>query len=155
MVAETASELQSFETVGEIKQVTANENDFLSNSKIAELLALAAEKAAMPLQKALRRASRKALLWPDEASALVQQGRSSNRTARRRTALESNHQGLDRDNTQHFESARNSEVISHPTRSTCGISKETYFTICRGRTLSAHFRRVTPTTPAVWAVIAH
>ena len=56
--------------------MTANGNSFLPNSKIAELLALAAEKAKMPLQKALRRASRKAFLWPDEASALVQQGRS-------------------------------------------------------------------------------
>jgi histidinol phosphatase-like PHP family hydrolase len=49
---------------------------FLSNSQIAELLALAAEKAKMPLQKALRRASREAFLWPLEASTLVEQGRS-------------------------------------------------------------------------------
>jgi histidinol phosphatase-like PHP family hydrolase len=53
-----------------------SENSFLRNSAIAELLALAAEKAKMPLQKALRRASRKAFLWPDEASLLLEQGRS-------------------------------------------------------------------------------
>jgi histidinol phosphatase-like PHP family hydrolase len=57
-------------------KLVADGNDFLPNSKIAELLALAAEAAKMPLQKALRRASRKAFLWPDEASTLVQQGRS-------------------------------------------------------------------------------
>ncbi|SRR6266498_3049128 len=56
--------------------VGAIENNHLPNSAIAELLALAAEKAKMPLQKALRRASRKAFLWPDEASLLVEQGRS-------------------------------------------------------------------------------
>ena len=50
--------------------------DFLSNSQIAELLAVAAESAKMPLQKALRRASRKAFLWEDEAQALVEQNRS-------------------------------------------------------------------------------
>ena len=49
---------------------------FVSNSEIAELLALAAESAKMPLQKALRRASRKALFWEEEASALVEQNRS-------------------------------------------------------------------------------
>ena len=49
---------------------------FLSNSAIAELLAVAAEQAKMPLQKALRRASRKAFLWEDEAALLVLQGRS-------------------------------------------------------------------------------
>ena len=54
----------------------AIENNFLPNSAIAELLALAAESAKMPLQKALRWASRKAFLWPDEASRLVEQGRS-------------------------------------------------------------------------------
>ena len=50
--------------------------DFLSNSAIAELLAGASETAKMPLQKALRRASRKAFLWEEEASLLVAQGRS-------------------------------------------------------------------------------
>jgi histidinol phosphatase-like PHP family hydrolase len=48
----------------------------LSNSAIAELLAVAAESAKMPLQKALRRASRKAFMWPEEASSIIQQGRS-------------------------------------------------------------------------------
>jgi histidinol phosphatase-like PHP family hydrolase len=50
-------------------------NGDLSNSAIAELLARAAEDAKMPLQKALRRASRKALFWEEEASVvLAQQG---------------------------------------------------------------------------------
>ena len=40
----------------------------LTNSAIAELLALAAEHAKQPLQKALRRASRRAFLWPEEAA---------------------------------------------------------------------------------------
>src|SRR5438067_2327502 len=48
----------------------------LSNADIAELLALAAETAKMPLQKALRRASRKAFLWTEEAVILAEQGRS-------------------------------------------------------------------------------
>jgi histidinol phosphatase-like PHP family hydrolase len=45
------------------------------NAEVAELLALAAETAKMPLQKALRRASRKAFMWPEEASPLVAEGR--------------------------------------------------------------------------------
>ena len=48
----------------------------LRNQNIAELLATAAESAKQPLQKALRRASRKAFLWPEEATTLVSQGRS-------------------------------------------------------------------------------
>jgi putative hydrolase len=48
----------------------------LSNADIAELLAVAAESAKQPLQKALRRASRKSFLWLDEAVTLVQEGRS-------------------------------------------------------------------------------
>ena len=48
----------------------------MSNSEIAELLAVAAESAKQPLQKALRRASRKAFLWPEEAGHVVEQGRS-------------------------------------------------------------------------------
>jgi histidinol phosphatase-like PHP family hydrolase len=50
--------------------------DTLSNVDIAELLAVAAESAKQPMQKALRRASRKALLWPEEAAQLVEQDRS-------------------------------------------------------------------------------
>lgn len=45
------------------------------NSEVAELLARAAETAKMPLQKALRRASRKAFMWPEEVSWLLAQGR--------------------------------------------------------------------------------
>src|SRR5438105_5730421 len=48
----------------------------LTNVAIAELLALAAEKARMPLQKALRRASRKAFLWDKETTDLLDEDRS-------------------------------------------------------------------------------
>jgi PHP domain len=48
----------------------------LTNAAIAELLARAAENARMPLQKALRRASRKAFLWEEEAIDLIKEGRS-------------------------------------------------------------------------------
>jgi len=50
--------------------------DLLANSDIAELLATAVESAKQPLQKALRRASRKAFLWPEEAAQMFQEGRS-------------------------------------------------------------------------------
>src|ERR1700749_1579651 len=50
--------------------------DTLTNAQIAELLTVAAESAKQPLQKALRRASRKAFLWPEEAKNLIQEGRS-------------------------------------------------------------------------------
>jgi histidinol phosphatase-like PHP family hydrolase len=48
----------------------------LTNSQIAELLAIAAEDAPAPLNKAYRRASRKALLWPEEVSKLLQEDRA-------------------------------------------------------------------------------
>ena len=48
----------------------------LSNSDIAELLVTAAEEATGMRQKALKRASRSAFLWPEEASDLVATGRS-------------------------------------------------------------------------------
>jgi len=51
-------------------------NDFLPNSEIAELLAVAAETAKMPLQKALRRASRKAFLWPVGVALMLQEVRA-------------------------------------------------------------------------------
>jgi histidinol phosphatase-like PHP family hydrolase len=50
--------------------------DLLTNSDFAELLATAADSAKQPLQKALRRASRKAFLWPEEAAQIVHEGRS-------------------------------------------------------------------------------
>jgi histidinol phosphatase-like PHP family hydrolase len=50
--------------------------DLLLNSDIAELLAVAADSAKMPLQKALRRASRKAFLWEEEAALMLAQRRS-------------------------------------------------------------------------------
>jgi histidinol phosphatase-like PHP family hydrolase len=57
-------------------QKRRTETPMLRNSEIAELLALAADSAKMPLQKALRRASRKACLWPEEVISLLDQGRS-------------------------------------------------------------------------------
>jgi hypothetical protein len=48
----------------------------LTNSAIAKLLAVAAESAKMPLQKALRKASGKALFWEEEAAVLIEQNRS-------------------------------------------------------------------------------
>jgi histidinol phosphatase-like PHP family hydrolase len=48
----------------------------LTNAQIAELLAVKAEAAKMPAQKALRRASRKAFLWSEEAARLIAQKRS-------------------------------------------------------------------------------
>jgi putative hydrolase len=50
--------------------------DVISNGEIAELLAVAAEYAKQPLQKALRRASRKSFLWPEEVGTLIEEGRS-------------------------------------------------------------------------------
>lgn len=50
--------------------------NLLTNSNIAELLVIASESAKQPLQKALRRASRKAFLWPEEAAQMIQQDRS-------------------------------------------------------------------------------
>jgi hypothetical protein len=46
------------------------------NSDLAELFAIGAESAKMPLQKALRRASRKALFWEEEVVELIEQGRT-------------------------------------------------------------------------------
>jgi len=48
----------------------------LDNADIAELLAVASTSAKYPLQKALRRASRRALMWPEEAAAIHAAGRS-------------------------------------------------------------------------------
>jgi hypothetical protein len=48
----------------------------LKNSQIAELLALEVAASTGHLQKALRRGSRHAFMWPEEAEALVRQGRS-------------------------------------------------------------------------------
>jgi hypothetical protein len=61
---------------GNMKERTPISNNTLSNSAIAELLAIEAETAKMPLQKALRRTSRKAFLWPEEAALLVRERRS-------------------------------------------------------------------------------
>jgi histidinol phosphatase-like PHP family hydrolase len=47
-----------------------------SNEGLRELLAAAAELEDGHRQRALRRASRAAMTWPDEASALVEEGRS-------------------------------------------------------------------------------
>lgn len=50
--------------------------DPLTNSQIAELLATAGDDAKPPLNRAYRRASRRALLWEEEAASLYQEGRS-------------------------------------------------------------------------------
>ena len=52
------------------------DEEALKNSSIAELLATEAETSKQPLQKALRRASRRAFLWPQEAALLVREQRS-------------------------------------------------------------------------------
>jgi phage terminase large subunit-like protein len=52
--------------------------DPLTNGQIAELLAIAGDDAKPPLNRAYRRASRKALLWEEEAACLYQEGRSRN-----------------------------------------------------------------------------
>jgi histidinol phosphatase-like PHP family hydrolase len=48
----------------------------LNNAEIAEMLAREAEHAKQPLQRALRRAARRAFLWPDEVADLTQRGES-------------------------------------------------------------------------------
>jgi len=54
-----------------------NSAEFLvTNADIGELLATEADIASQPLQRAFRRASRKAFLWTDEASQLYQERRS-------------------------------------------------------------------------------
>ncbi len=50
--------------------------DPLTNSQIAELLAIAGDDAKPPLNRAYRRASRKAFLWEEEAVSLYQKGQS-------------------------------------------------------------------------------
>lgn len=48
----------------------------IRNHTIAELLAREADKVSFPAQRALRRASRRALLWEEEAADVVRTGRS-------------------------------------------------------------------------------
>src|ERR1700761_1642687 len=48
----------------------------LTNSDIAELLAVEAETATHFVQKALRKASRAAFLWPEEACDILNRGES-------------------------------------------------------------------------------
>jgi histidinol phosphatase-like PHP family hydrolase len=48
----------------------------LTNLEIAEMLAREAEHAKQPLQRALRRAARRAFLWPDEVAELAKNGQS-------------------------------------------------------------------------------
>ena len=54
----------------------ASQKDFLDNHAIAELLALEAETKKPPTSKAMRRASRLAHLWPEEAADLAGERRS-------------------------------------------------------------------------------
>ena len=98
----------------------------LSNSKIAELLALAADEAKMPLQKALRRASRKAFLWPEEVIVLVEKGESLTELPGVGPGFELDYSGLDRSTAEDVDTARSSEIISHPAPSTCRFSQETF-----------------------------
>lgn len=46
----------------------------LTNANLAELLALEAEKVGPPLNRAFRRASRRAFLWPEETKEIVRRG---------------------------------------------------------------------------------
>src|SRR5437868_14627561 len=48
----------------------------LTNSEVAELLAIESESAFMPTKKALRAASRRALMWSEEIADLLREGRS-------------------------------------------------------------------------------
>ena len=48
-----------------------------NNAEIAELLASEAERREGILQRAFKRAARSAFLWPEEASALLAENRSS------------------------------------------------------------------------------
>lgn len=48
----------------------------LTNADLAELLAIEAENARPPLTRAFRRASRRAFLWPQEATEVIQSGGS-------------------------------------------------------------------------------
>jgi histidinol phosphatase-like PHP family hydrolase len=68
--------VDSLQPLIRISQTAAMPAFTLNNAQIAELLALAAEHAKMPAQKALRRASRRAFMWPEEASTLLATGRS-------------------------------------------------------------------------------
>ena len=52
------------------------EGEVLDNAAIAELLAIESQDTKPPLQTALRRASRRAFLWPEEAHRIVEEGRS-------------------------------------------------------------------------------
>jgi DNA polymerase (family 10) len=54
----------------------SDRSQILKNTDIAVLLAQEAETARQPLQRAYRRAARRAFLWPEEAYALVRNHRS-------------------------------------------------------------------------------
>src|ERR1700686_3343009 len=54
----------------------AQSQQVLDNGGIAELLAVEGDAAKPPLQKAFRRAARRAFLWPEEASQLLRERRS-------------------------------------------------------------------------------
>ena len=48
----------------------------ITNASLAELLALEAEESSGHLQRAFKRASRRAFLWPEEAFTLLSNNRS-------------------------------------------------------------------------------
>src|SRR5947209_633796 len=58
------------------KRRRGSQKDFLDNKAVAELLALEAEAKTPPTSKAMRRASRLAHLWPEEAADLAGEKRS-------------------------------------------------------------------------------
>jgi len=59
-----------------MKMTKGKQEAILTNSQIAELLTKESDAARPPLQRALRRAARRALLWPEEVAELVRQNRS-------------------------------------------------------------------------------
>lgn len=67
---------KSRDTPRQGRAALASGDSALTNADISGLLATEAEIASQPLQRAFRRASRKALLWPDEASHLYGERRS-------------------------------------------------------------------------------
>ena len=58
------------------RKASSTKVESLTNARVAELLAREADAARPPLTKAFRRASRRALLWPQEAYQLVRERRS-------------------------------------------------------------------------------
>ena len=58
------------------RELQVGDKATLTNRDVAELLARSAEDVPAPLNRAFRRASRRAFLWPEEVSELMRTGRS-------------------------------------------------------------------------------